>query len=431
MPPTPTEFANAIIDKVSARGEQLASITSELVGFASTRGNEAAAQDYMAAACAERGLRVDRVPIDVERLRDLPGFSPAAVSYDVDNVVGVWEPPVAAGRSLILNGHIDVVPEGPHERWTSPPFSPRRDGDRLFGRGAGDMKGGLAAFLVALDALADLGYRPGSNLYVQSVVEEECTGNGALACLAAGYKADAALITEPFHESLTTAQVGVIWFRVRVEGTPVHVLTAGTGSNAIESIIPIIDALHQLEAHWNDPARKPESFATIDHPLNLNVGKIAGGDWASSVPAWCEIDCRMGIYPGWSLSEAMAEIESCVAAVYAGTELANVHPTVVFNGFLAEGYALEDDDSQGAIEATEALANAHRLVSGQALRRAPTTATTDARFFGIYGSIPALVYGPSAANIHGFDEWVDLSSLQRVTQTIACFIAAWCGTTPR
>ena len=95
------------------------------------------------------------------------------------SVIGTHEPRQARGRSLILNGHMDVVPEGPLDMWTSPPYEPRREGDWLYGRGAGDMKAGLAANLFAMDALRRIGLQPAARVHLQSVVEEECTGNGA------------------------------------------------------------------------------------------------------------------------------------------------------------------------------------------------------------------------------------------------------------
>ena len=132
-----------------------------------------------------------------------------------------------------MNGHIDVVPEGPLEMWDTPPFEPRIDNGWMYGRGVGDMKAGLAANLFALDAIRSAGFAPAADVFFQSVVEEECTGNGALACLQRGYKADAALISEPSDETLTSSQLGVIWFQVQLRGIPVHVERADTGSNAI------------------------------------------------------------------------------------------------------------------------------------------------------------------------------------------------------
>lgn len=427
-----TDQSDQILEAVNRRADVLLELTAELTRFASTRGNETGVQEFVAQILQERGFEVDRWNIDVEAISSMRGFSPVTVSYDdAVNVVGTWRSRQRTGRSLILNGHVDVVPEGPLDMWDSPPYEPRIDQGWMYGRGAGDMKAGVAAMIVALDALADLGYRPAADVFLQSVIEEECTGNGALACLQRGYRADAAIIPEPLGEALVSAQVGVIWFSIRVTGVPVHVLAAGSGSNAIEATLPLIDALHRLEAEWNSPERRNPHFAEVEHPLNLNIGTIRGGDWASSVPAWCEMECRMGIFPDQSIGASMAEIEACIrTAAKADPMLSSRPPQLTFTGFLAEGYALADDHSQAADDAMNTLARAHLRSSGAELSQGPTTATTDARFFGLYGGTPALVYGPVAERIHGFNEAVELESVRRVCQTIALFVADWCGLEP-
>ncbi len=424
------ETSSRILKAVDTRFDAQVEFLAELTRHPSTRGNEQGAQDFMAAEMAARGLGVDRWPIDVDEIRHLPGFSPVVGPYeDAVNVVGTRVSQSGKGRSLILNGHIDVVPEGPHEMWDSPPFDPRVDDGWMYGRGAGDMKAGLASNLFALDALAACGFGPAADVFVQSVVEEECTGNGALACLARGYRAEAALIPEPFAENLVTAQVGVLWFQVHLKGLPTHVAYAGTGANAIEAAIPLIAALHGLEDRWNAEEHRHPAFAHVHHPLNLNVGKIVGGDWTSSVPAWCVFDVRMGLFPGQDMAAAKAEIEAVLAeAARENAFLRNSLPEVVYHGFQAEGYALGEDESATAQAAIGALEAAHGAVnSGGALDRLSITATTDARFFGLYADTPALVYGPRAEAIHGFNERVELESVRRVTQATALFIADWCG----
>ncbi|MFZ5789850.1 MAG: ArgE/DapE family deacylase [Pseudomonadota bacterium] len=418
----PSAATRRILKAVEDGFDDQLRFTAELTRQPSLRGQEAPAQDTMARAFRERGLSVDRWLIDVEAIRHLPGFSPVAVPYDdAWNVVGAWRPQGARGRSLILNGHIDVVPTGPAEMWARPPFEPRIEGRWMYGRGAGDMKAGLVAALCAFDAVRKAGYVPQGDIYIQSVVEEECTGNGALACLERGYRADAAIIPEPSHCKLSAAQVGVMWFQVHVQGRPVHVMRAGSGANAIEACFPIIRALHALEERWN--ARGHPAFGDHEHPLNFVVSKIEGGDWTSSVPAWCVFDMRVGLFPGMDLARARAEIEATVAdAARRDPFLANNPPKVVYHGFQAEGYVLED-----AAEPEAMLARCHQTAFSQPLARSVLTGTTDARFFGLYAGIPALVYGPDAEDIHGFDERVDIDSIRRVTQALALFIADWCG----
>lgn len=416
------DLTNAICHAVDRGFNAQVAFLADLTRLPSTRGHEAPAQDFMAAAMRARGLAVDRWKIDVAEIRHLPGFSPVAVSYDdAWNVVGMHRPRQIAGKSLILNGHVDVVPTGPADMWSSPPFDPRVEGNWLYGRGAGDMKAGLTANLFALDALARLGLAPAAEVAVQSVIEEECTGNGALACLARGYRGEAALITEPSAETLSPAQVGVLWFQVRLRGKPVHVAVAGSGSNAIEACFPLVAALHRLEARWNE--RKHPEYASHAHPINLVVSRIEGGDWTSSVPAWCTFDVRVGVFPGEDLAEARREVETTIAnAATVDPFLARNPPEVAYHGFQAEGYVLQKGTPAQAL-----LGRCHGRVTDSALGLQPLTATTDARFYGLYAGIPALVYGPTAENIHGFDERVDLESLRRVTKVVALFVAEWCG----
>ncbi len=417
-----------IMQAVDARFDEQVQFLSELTAHPSTRGFEQSAQDFMADALTARGMDVDRWQIDVADIAHLPGFSPVIGDYeDAVNVVGTRRSR-GKGRSLILNGHIDVVPEGPLDMWDTPPFEPHVDNGWMYGRGAGDMKAGLTSNLYALDALRDLGFGPAGNVHYQSVVEEECTGNGALACLQRGYKADAVLIPEPFSEELVTAQLGVLWFQVHLKGVPVHVAYAGSGSNAIEAAIPLIAALHEMETRWNLPACRHPEYHDHNHALNLNIGKIVGGDWTSSVPAWCVFDVRMGLFPGQDIDEAKREIEEVLRkAAQENDFLRNNHPEIVYHGFIAEGYALSDDTSKAATQAIAALEGAHRNVTGAELDRLAITATTDARFFGLYADTPALVYGPKAEAIHGFNERVELESMRRITQATALFIADWCG----
>lgn len=424
------DLKSRLLDAVDAAFDTQIAFLIDLTSHPSVRGKEQSAQTFMAEALTIRGYELDQWQIDVADIQHLPGFSPVLGPYDdAVNVVGTHRSKTQKGRSLILNGHIDVVPAGPLEMWDSPPFEPRIADGWLYGRGGGDMKAGLASNLFALDAFTACGVAPAADVFYQSVVEEECTGNGALACLARGYQADAALIPEPFSENLVTAQLGVIWFQVHLKGRPTHVAYAGTGANAIEAAIPLIHALHQMEHRWNAADKRPAEYAHMEHALNLNVGKFEGGDWTSSVPAWATFDVRMAIFPGQSIKAAKAEIEQVILDTARDNDfLRNSLPEIVYHGFHAEGYALSRDSSTHAVSAIKALDQAHMTATGKPLEREAITATTDARFFGLYADTPALVYGPRAEAIHGFNERVELESIRRVTKATALFIADWCGT---
>ncbi len=416
-----------ITEAVSRNLDNQIEFIQKLVRHPSVRGQEHTAQDFLFREMQDRGFAMDRWQIEVDDIKSHPGFSPVAVDYsNAINVVGTHRPRNETGKSLILNGHVDVVPVGPLDMWQQPPFEPHIDGDLLYGRGSGDMKAGIAANLFALDALRSLGYQPAATVYVQSVTEEECTGNGALSALVRGYRADAAIIPEPMNNALVRTNVGVIWFRVHVKGRPVHVADASSGANAIDAAAYLIGALKEFETSRNAIKSEFPHFAELAKPINVNVGKIEGGDWASSVPAWCSFDVRTGLYPGEDARQGAREIEDFLRQA-SGTHpfLSNNPPEVEFNGFMAEGYELAEGSA-----AEQTLASAHQRVFKQDLQAVTSLAYLDGRVFVLYDDTPCLVYGPVSENIHGFDECVSIASIESVTKTIALYIAMWCGLEP-
>ncbi len=419
------ELRRAIIASVEAGFEDQLAFTRQLVSFPSVRGAELAVQDFTFRELQKRGYVMDRFAMDREAIERHPGGSPWSDEHSkTPIVVGVHHPREEKGRSLILQSHLDVVPPGPESMWQHAPYGGEVVGDWMYGRGAADMKAGAAANVFAMEALRRIGLQPAATVYIQSVVEEESTGNGALMAHLRGYKADAVLIPEPEDEKLVRANAGVIWFQVEVSGLPAHVREMGSGSNAIDAAYRVIGELRRLEADWNERKVDFEHFRDDPHPINLNIGKIEGGDWASSVPCWCRIDCRIAIYPGTNAATAAREISERIARfALQDPFLSNMPPKVTFNGFHAEGYVLESGS-----EAEAVLGRAHEAVVGTPLQSFMTPAYLDARVYALYDRIPALCYGPISQNIHGFDECVSISSVKRVTTTMALFIAEWCGT---
>jgi acetylornithine deacetylase len=418
------ELSTQISGSVAAGFEEQIAFTQDLVRFPSTRGNEHTVQDHMARAMRERGFALDRFAIDHGAIARHPGGSQISEHHsEAPIVVGIHRPRDETGRSLILQGHVDVVPTGPEDMWATPPFDPVVKDGWMYGRGAGDMKAGVASNLFALDALKRLELQPAATVYVQSVVEEESTGNGALMTHLRGYRADAALVPEPMGQSLTRANVGVLWFQVEVRGVPAHVAYMDEGANAIDAAWRVVGALRELETRWNAAVSDDPWFGETDHPLNLNVGRIEGGDWASSVPSWCKVDFRIAILPGTSAAAARREVEECISAfARSDSFLSNHPPAITFNGFTAEGYVLEPGS-----DAEDVLSRAHQTVTGQPMQPSTATAYLDSRVYALYDQIPALNYGPIAENIHGLDERVDLASVRRTTEVTARFIAEWCG----
>ncbi|MBR1136759.1 MULTISPECIES: ArgE/DapE family deacylase [Bradyrhizobium] len=421
------DITQRIVDAVDDAFDHQLATTSDFVAIPSTRGAEGPCQDMFGDLLRMRGYEVDDWHIELDALKDMRGYGPIEHDFSkARSVVGTYRPATTAGRSLILQGHCDVVPAGPLEMWETPPFSPViRDG-RMYGRGACDMKSGTIGALYALDAIKAAGFKPTARIHVQSVIEEESTGVGALSTLQRGYRADACFIPEPTSEKMVRSQVGVIWFRLKVRGFPAHVFEAGIGANAIQASYHLIHALEKLEAEWNERAKSDRHFKTLNHPINFNPGIIRGGDWASSVPAWCDVDCRIAVLPGWSIKDCQNEILACVAAASRDHRfLSNNPPVVEWSGFLSEGYELAD-----SAEPEAAFGRAFNAVYGGEVQDLVFTALTDTRFYGLNYNIPSLCFGAAGAAMHGFNEYVDLASLRQATKTMALFVADWCGVEP-
>lgn len=417
-----TELSEQLVDTISARASQQTGWLARLVAFDSTRGNEGPCQAWLASEFAARGWDVDSFTISDVDITGKPG---ASMVVDVDyekavQVVATAGTKDGEGRSLILQGHIDVVPPGAPELWDRDPFTPIvRDG-KLYGRGANDMKVGVAEMVYALDALFELGYVPDAPVYVQTVSEEECTGNGALATLERGYRADACFIPESLDHKMIRAELGSVWFRARILGRPGHVLAADHTANAIMASRDYVDDLIALTAEINEEAKSHEWFSHIDSPVKFSLGKIRGGDWLGSVPSWCEIECRLSVLPGHPLPEVRQRVieRLCETAERLGAQ----DPEVTWIGFQADGHVFEPGS-----EAEAVLGRCHEEVMKTPLESFSMTATSDTRQYDLYYSIPTLCYGGHGAGSHSPAECTDLESMKDTTRIIALFIAEWCG----
>lgn len=413
---------------IASRQDWALAHLKNFVACPSILGAEASAQEYIAGMYDALGFATKILPVDIDHIKNLKGFSPTDWGYEGrHNVVAVHDVKNPAGRSLIFNGHVDVVSPEPVKLWRHDPFAASLFTEKgetyMYGRGAGDMKGGTLCYLWALQALQDLGLEPASNVVLQSPIEEECTGNGALALLAAGYTGDACLIPEPFNETVLCTQVGVIWFQVRIVGRTTHVLAAGQGVNAIEKSWLIIQALRALEKEMNRPESIPEPYCGTHNPLNLNVGIIKGGDWASTVAGECVTHFRFALFPGESVDALKKTIEKRVAeAASADPWLKEFPPQVEYIGFQAEGCWFDKENAFAKM-----LDDTHKSWRGTVPDRLHATCTTDVRFFNLYYNIPATCYGPRADNIHGVDERVSVNSMRRVTEVMTSLIMNWCA----
>jgi acetylornithine deacetylase len=440
MTPCPAPTTAQLADAVAALHDDMVHCLSGFVRAASPSGAEQPAADFFEAELLALGLDTERILLDSAAIADSPLFScPCDPDGGRHNLLACHRPPddgapgTPRGRSLLFNGHLDVVPTGPAGLWQQDPYTPWVADGWLHGRGAGDMKGGLVCVLTALKALRALGLQPAGVVGINAVLDEENTGNGTLATVHALRSAigrakladfDAVIIPEPFAETLMAAQVGVSWLQLTLTGKPAHVAYMQQGLNPIEAGIAILASLRELEALWNAPARRHPLFADHPHPINFNLGRISGGEWASSVPCTATLDLRVSYFPGVAPDDAVAEISALINARAKALNPA-LQVDISTRGHRSPGCVYPLDHP-----AMQALAAAHEQVNGTPPQRLACTATTDGRHFVLGTDLPATNYGPLARHIHGIDEAVSLASMQRVATTMARHIADWCGLRP-
>jgi len=404
----------AISDGAEASFEFL----ERLVASPSTVGRELPAQRIVAAELDRLGFEVSELSIPPETAEQ-PSAGVAQADYaGRPDVLGRLNP--GSTPSLLLNGHVDVVP-AESGRWASDPFTPVRAGGWLTGRGAGDMKGGFAMGLLAVAALGRAA--PGAlagELGFLSVIEEECTGNGTLAACRAGVLADAAVLLEPTNLGLLLGGIGILWAEIEITGVAAHAESADRAVNPVRCVPAILRALAGLEDELNKPGDDP-AFDRLARPYNVNVGTVTAGDWPSSVPARARLGVRVGFPRRWTPDEAFNRVRSAVlGAAAADPWLASHPPSVRLAGFRAEGYLIDDDHPL-----VTALAAAHASAHGAPPRRMVQGSTTDARYYLNQFGVPAVAYGPRSRDIHGTDEAVELASIVSGARTMARFIAGF------
>ncbi len=393
---------------VADRRDELSALVAALVRERSTLGDEEGAQLIVAGRLASAGFAAERVQPDAEAALADPYAGYPPLPYDGRSSVVGTRRGSGGGRSLHLTGHVDVVPVDDAEPWVHDPWEGAVSEGRVWGRGAGDMKGGLAAYLIAAEVVAEACPELRGDLVFSSVIEEECTGNGMWSVLRAGYGANATLIGEPTGLELVHAGTGVVWARLAARGRAGHSAFTG-GDGPFDQLARAVAALRGLEASANRPPRNADFAAVSDWPYGMTVGRIGGGVWTSSAPAVLEVWVRFGFGLDVEPHDVQARIVETVAAAAPTVE-------VSFEAFRARAYC---HDTEGPLP--ELVRETHERVVGTAPGTSAFTATTDARY--VDGA--CLCYGPVAAGFHGSDEWVDIESLERVAAVVALTAARW------
>ncbi|WP_332897781.1 ArgE/DapE family deacylase [Haladaptatus sp. CMSO5] len=430
-----TTTRTQVCEYIEENSDQLFALLSDLVQQESVTGNEGPVQEVVIEKFESLGLSPDVWEPDVEELRGHPGFfettSFAKYGYDGrPNVAAVVEGS-GDGPSLAFSGHVDVVSPNPTSAWSYEPWGAEIEDGRMYGRGTADMKGGVASFIFAYQALSELDIDLAGDLILQTTIEEEDGGvGGLLSALERGYQPDAAIIPEPWMiPNVGIASAGVMYFRVTVPGKSAHAARGYKGVNAIGKACKIYQALDDLDKERKARIeyapitnRDPDAAGNV---TNLNVGVIEAGDWPSTVPGEAVIECRIGWPPGETREEVRAQVEAAVEAAVAGDDWLSAHePTIEWFGWSADPHETSTDE-----EIVKFAKQNAESVTGRTGEFIGGDAGLDERFYNLYYDIPAVTLGPTGENIHGADEYVELDSLVETAQALALTALDWCGTT--
>lgn len=417
------DLQGAIANAVDARRDQVIDLLRRLVAIPSVTGDEGAVQDAIEAELRARGLEVDRWEMTPEEIAPYRWHVGDETRFENRPNLAAKLAGSGEGRSILLNAHIDTVDNGDPALWSYPPLSGHLEGDLLYGRGSCDMKGGLVTYLTALDALRELGVDLAGNVIVNTTVGEEDGGVGALSTILRGYKADAALITEPTRLALVPAQGGSLVMRLTIQGKSAHGAVRDEGVSAIEKFVPIFQDLLAWEAERNQ---------TLDHPLyrHLNnkapfsIGVVRAGTWASTVAESLVAEGRLGLLPGEDVDAFRQSVEDRIAGLAEQDPWLREHPPVIdwFGGQFAPAETSVD------APIARAVAAAHRAVTGAdpVIEGVPYGA--DMRLFTLLGGMDCVMYGAGDVRVaHQHDEHISITELLTATKTIANLLVDWCG----
>lgn len=390
---------------------------TELVAIPSVTGDEFTVQDVMARMIAEAGMSMERIDVPLADIDDHPDFPGIEVDRTTLPIVAGRMTGTAPGPRLMLVGHVDVVPPGDPDTWTTPAFEPAvRDG-ALYGRGACDMKGGVIAALEACRLVADTDFA-GEIVFV-AVPSEEDGGSGALAAILNGYTADACVITEPTNMDIVTAHGGAITFTLDVPGKAAHASMRREGFSALDHLTYLVEALTNDEAARNAAEQHP-LMAAIGLPYPTIIGQVEGGNWASTVMDRVVAHGRYGVTLGQDCDGAAEDLRRAVDAAAAEHEfLAGSPPGLtVWGGRFDSSFVPLDHPLPTALQEASAAAGYRR----PDLIGAPYGA--DMRLFINQGETPTVMYGPGdVRTAHAADEHVPLAEVAECAAVLARWMA--------
>jgi len=415
-----------IIDKVDASRDQAIKFLQDMVAIPSVTGDEAAIQRHMSTELKKIGLEVDMWDTDWEELKKHPGYRPVDRGYEGrPNIVATLKG-TGGGRSLLLNGHTDVIPVGNGEGWSDNPWSAKIENGRIYGRGSCDMKSGVASHVLAVQYLKELGLTPKGDVMINIVIDEEVSGHGTLDTVIRGYKADAGISGETSDLGVQPACIGRIWFQIDVEGKPAGIQQRYLGISAIDLGNKIVQAVKELEDHRVATVKHPLYPSAIDS-LPCIIGSFQAGNYPSAFPASAVLKGSIGTVPSEDHEAVKQSLVKKIAEVAAADPWMKDHPPVVkFVGYDAEaseipvGHPIVDVVSRTYTEIT----GKQPVISGR-------QGAADTRFLNKYADTPTVIFGPgSTAIMHANDEYVSIDDYLTSIKVMALSIYDWCNAPP-
>lgn len=426
-----------VCEQIESNRDQLFEFLAELVSAQSTPGEEQPAQEIMKTKFRELGLSLDVWEPDVEQLRSHPGFFETNTYEEYgyegrENVAATIEG-TGEGRSLVMSGHVDVVNPDPVGAWEYEPWDPVIEDGRMYGRGTMDMKGGIAAFVYAYEALRDLGVELADDLTLQTTIEEEAGGvGGVLSALERGYQPDGAIIPEPSGvPKVGVASSGVQYLRVTVPGKAAHTAYKFLGVDAVGKAYKIYHALEDYHDELNERIEDYQpainQYAEAEgSTANISITDIeVPGSWSSTVPGKAIMEFRIGWPPnaGMDNKDMREEITSVIESAVAEDDWLSEHPPKL------EWFGWEIDPHEIDFESefyNIVSDNTTSVTGGEVIPRGGLGGN-DERFYNRYYDIPCPSVGPEGGNGHGTDEYVEIDSLVETAKIHALTMIDWCG----
>ena len=419
------DFQRKLTSALEASQEDLINFIQTLVQCPSLANDEGPVQDIIQDKLKSLGLDTEKIIVKFDKLKDHPAFCDDGFSPDSRvNILGQWCND-GDGRSLILNGHVDVVPPGPENLWNKSPWSGYIKNGRIYGRGSCDMKAGLSAGIFAVQILQSIGFKPHGNIIIQSVVGEESGGCGTLTNIIKGYSANAAVLLEPTSLKVCPIQSGALTFRLTVPGRATHAATRWDGVSAIEKFNLIQQSILKFEKERHDSFNAPY-FESKDRVAPINIGTIKGGQWHSTVPESVVVEGRFGVFPSETTSNARDAFEDHISKISNNDPWLKEHPPVIewFEGQFESGQTdLDDPIIQTLIDAIVRSTGDAPIIEG-------VTYGSDLRLFTNHAHIPAVLFGPGDLRLaHAANEYVEIDEVLKTIKIIANMIVDWCGGT--